>query len=372
MEKKKSLFPRMNLAQDDDSVLRLAAELFFGRCDASLKRQILEDVPHARFMPFYFLQRFHEQKGDVWPRRLPAPSPDHVRLAYQLILNRSPESEEAVDWHSSSCATVADLVSNFMLGEEFRSKAVQIVTRLFHTSPKVWHIHIPKTAGTTFFESFHSRGWAVAHDSSLKDPSFAFKEMSENFSLSRLRTGIIVTGHRPLHDYAPLIGPFDWCIAFVRDPLERAVSYFNYMCTIVASDPERLRPDTQHFLASGLDVSSFEKTYANSAILAPNEQCQYLSESGTCASVLTAVRKPDCLLFDASQVSAVIGSLLKMPDNRRSNVSTSFVQASDLRASFRERILADNSEDVALLRIVRERPPPFATLERKHSAFFAR
>jgi hypothetical protein len=92
---------------------------------------------------------------------------------------------------------------------------------------KVGFMHIPKTAGTTFRhileKNFLSRPHLYLYHNDDAD-------LFRTFDLERKQRWDLVAGHVPF-DFLADLAPHFTLISFVRDPLSRMISLYNFMMT---------------------------------------------------------------------------------------------------------------------------------------------
>lgn len=331
-----------------DSLIADACELFCGRRVPALIDRIVAAAPAPYEVPYAFLEGDSPLAAGEPPVDEVAPTARHVELAYALLLQRRPERSEVVAEHLEAHATMASLLAMFLLGDEFRVRLTSLIAALTTAVRRVWHVHIPKTAGTSFIRAFDGAGWAVVSATDLADPAYGVGDMARVLNLSRLRRGVLFTGHHALETVAPLMLPFDERLTFLRHPLDRAVSYFNYMLTRLALDPDRRDADTRSFFERGFDPESFEKTYDDGRILVRNEQCAHLAPQRTARAALEQARQTHCALHDYREVAAVLADLLDVRDVAVHNVSRPTFDRDSIPRAFARRIVADNAEDLAL------------------------
>jgi Sulfotransferase family len=146
-------------------------------------------------------------------------------------------------------------------------------------NPKLVFLHIPKSAGTTYREYLikvygeQSVFWYGMH-SQLRE-----------FDAKEVASASVVGGHRQL-DFFPR--DFDALYAsIVRDPIERAVSFFNYCTAPYESKStewsEELSRTQEIWRERGVTASSLVKSIENSEHFRweiNNFQCAYLSRYG--------------------------------------------------------------------------------------------
>lgn len=347
---------RRPLPGSRDSLETLAAEaceLFCGRRDPALIRRVADEARSPYEIPYAFLDPGTPLARGEMPRGDVAPTARHVTLAYLLLLQRHPESDDVVAEHLATHDTMTALLRMFLLGDEYRRRGASLIEALTRTVPRVWHVHIPKTAGTSFARAFTEAGWAAVNATDLADPAFPIADFAQTTNLRRLRTGALFTGHQSLPTIASMILPFDLCVAFIRHPVDRAISYFNYMTTRLAEDPEHADFDTRDFFARGLDPTSFERTYIDGHIIVANEQCAHLAAPSTARAALEQAKVAHCRLYDHTRVATVLESVLGVTEPKRHNVSRPGLRREQLSPALLQRILADNAEDLALYEAVR-------------------
>ncbi len=340
----------------DEALVGEACELFCGRRIPALMSRVAAAVRSPYELPYAFLDEGSplasgEAAADAGGDDV-APAARHVELAYALLLQRRPERGEIVDQHLAAHQSMRSLLDVFLLGAEYRTRLASLIAVLTTGVRRVWHVHIPKTAGTSFAEAFADARWAVVNAIDLADPAYTARDLARVLSLTRLRRGVLFTGHQSLAKVAPLLLPFDACVAFLRHPLDRAISYFNYMLTRLDEDPERRDADTRDFFARGFDPTSFERTYADGRIMVPNEQCGHLAPERTARAALEHARRARCALHDHRAVDAVLGDLLGVTSPAKHNVSRPVLDRRTLPRDVARRVLTDNAEDLALLEAV--------------------
>lgn len=341
------------MAAVDETLIAEACELFCGRRSRAVMAHVAANVRSPYELPYAFLDPGTPLANGVLPGDAVLPTARHVELAYALLLQRRPESPDVIREHLRHHRSMTSLLRMFLLGREYRARLVAMVAMLTTGVRRVWHVHIPKTAGTSFARAFEDAGWAVVNVIDLADPTYRIADLARTVSLARLRRGVLVTGHQALGTIAPLMLPFDVCLAFLRHPLDRVRSFFNYMTMRLEQDPAYEESDTRDFVARGFDPTSFERTYLGSRILTHNEQCGHLAREATAGAALAAARRAGCRLLDHRDVDTVLGELLNVADPPRHNVSRPVLDRDAIPAALARRILDDNAEDLALYDAVR-------------------
>jgi len=164
---------------------------------------------------------------------------------------------------------------------------------------------------------------------------------------------LLVSGHRMAWKLQSAIGPFDSGIMFVREPLSRAVSYYNFASDLVAGRENVHKGDTKFFFDTGFDPSSFEKTRLAGYFVA-NEMCFYLSQNRSCREALQTAETCGIELALMEDVSEQCLRFFGLPAEIV-NKSTGALKVTDIPPELAEAIIAENAEDVALHAIVRAR-----------------
>lgn len=96
-------------------------------------------------------------------------------------------------------------------------------------------IHVPRTAGTTFKKMMRSLGYKLKADNSELDNcaryfirKASFMPFRYKMSLDEMKKARFINGHTPLAKYYPLLKDTHKFITWVRDPVERTVSQWNW------------------------------------------------------------------------------------------------------------------------------------------------
>ena len=157
-----------------------------------------------------------------------------ISLAYELLLQRAPDLEALT---KADEVSLFELVDYILLSEEFAQKVDQLAVRAFPGAARVFHIHIPKTAGSSLHAALQSIGWATYKFDLSKSSPPERSVCYETFTLDRLRKGMLIGGHRPLDAYGPMHKPGDRYVSFIREPLQQILSYYNYLMMRIEENP---------------------------------------------------------------------------------------------------------------------------------------
>lgn len=304
-------------------------------------------------IPFLFLAGF--SPADAQPGAGETGEPlcaADVDLAYRLILQRRPESSEPVQQNLSTAKSPFEVASRLLCSAEWAQRVNEFFRVAFPTVRRLWHIHAPKTGGSAFFDTGCRAGWGYIHLNLLDLPGRSLQATADAVRYIEGKN-LLVSGHRMAWQVQTAIGPFDTGIMFVRDPLSRAVSYYNFASDLVAGRENVHKGDTKFFFDTGFDPSSFEKTHLAGFFVA-NEMCLYLSQNRSCREALRTAEACGIELALMEDVSEQCIRFFGLPAEIV-NKSTGALKAADIRPDLAEAIIAENAEDVALHAIVRAR-----------------
>lgn len=306
-------------------------------------------------VPFYYLKLVQLGKapdGATRPAKLAA---EQVELAYRAILQRLPEDAEVVQFHVEKCADPAELVAALLSSQEAVLRMPQLFARAFPLTRLLWHVHIPKTAGTSFFAAANTSGWGYVNTNLLSGAAGDLQRIAAALRLCEEPHGrAIISGHWHFLQYLDCIGPFDQVIAFVRNPLESWISEFNFAVDVVQGRSNVHAAEAAPFLARGLDPNSFVESYKRGYFIA-NLQCSYLSSDATCASALKNLATCNAELLPSDAVNSAIARYFPRVARQNVNVSRKHVTTVDIHPSLREEILVVNGHDCVLNQIAEMR-----------------
>jgi hypothetical protein len=281
---------------------------------------------------------------------------DAVDLAYRAILQRRPESLDVLSLHADGGRSLFSVVEALFTSEEWKLRLPALMAGAFPEAPRLWHPHIPKTAGSSFVTAAIAdprQGYALLN--SL--PSA--KDLQSLGALVRAPNGagILITGHFWLTQLWHMIGPFDEVITFVRDPLDRALSWFQFARDVTDGDPDVHAAAPDIFTRDGFVYDSFEESY-NNGFLPPNDQCRMLGAEPTCHSVIERELLGPVTIFLSGDVDVITRTRFPASPPQRVNVSRNNREKLHLSASMINRIGADNAEDETLYRTINSRGAP--------------
>jgi hypothetical protein len=324
-----------------------AVRLFTGSPDGDCTHQF----DNVLQVPFGFLTQ-DETHYTAYRRRtaqIRAQRTD-ILLAYGLLLQRAPELEAL---EKAGELSLFELVHHLVLSEEFASSVDMLAVRAFPGDRRIFHIHIPKTAGSSLHAAFHREGWCTYKSDLAGAPAPQRAACYETFTLERIRRGMLIGGHRTLDSYIRMCKPGDVCIAFVRDPLERILSHYNYLMTRLEQDPTA--QDSKNMLLAGFVADDFKYSYARTDLFPRNIQCGYFCPQKTFSHAQLAISMHDVQVYDVEQYPGVVASFLGTQGTDHENVSSKYLYSGDVSSRLREKIRVENKEDYLLFESVAER-----------------
>ena len=313
---------------------------------------------HARIenplqLPFLFLAGFSPADEQPGAGETGEPlSAEDVELAYRLILQRRPESSEPVRQNLKTAKSPFEVASRLLCSAEWALRVNDLFRAAFPMVPRLWHIHAPKTGGSAFVIAGRRAGWGWIEMNLLDLPGRSLQATAQAVRYIEGKD-LLVTGHRMAWQVQSAIGPFDSGIMFIRDPLSRVVSWYNFGLDVIAGRENVHKNDPKEFFSRGFDPASFEQT-RRAGFFRLNENCYFLSPNRSCREALRTAEACGIELALMEDVSEQCIRFFGLPAEIV-NKSTGALKAADIRPDLAEAIIAENAEDVALHAIVRAR-----------------
>jgi hypothetical protein len=307
----------------------------------------------AEQVPFYYLKLVREGKDDLRAGRPLRLSAEQVEIAFRAILQHEP-SAELVEQLLSTCDGHKQLLAQLLGSPRFIERLPRLLSQAFPQLRRLWHVHIPKTAGTSFFTAAVNSGWGyinfnlLAAASNMQQVANALRFGPES------RNRLIISGHWHLWRHMHDIEPADSVVTFVRDPLDAMVSEFNFAVDVVNQCSHVHSAHPSVMLDRGLDPASFEKSYRQGFFVA-NVQCSYLAQDFHCHSALANLGRFNAALLPSHAVDYATRKYLAVASLRRENVSQKHLALRDLPLSLREELLLRSGQDALLNDVARRR-----------------
>jgi len=270
-------------------------EIFFGEgfVDRDAFRRSVENIYQVPYYYYWLVnQRGMAPANDKQPLSVEA-----IAWCYRLFLLREPESIDMVMSYLVDFESRSATFAKFLFSLEFALTQVRQLKQAFPEAQRILLIHIPKTAGTSLrewvFGKIEKR--VCVHD--MKDVT---RRIPLDFEGAKRQ--LIVTGHQPW----PI-----WCatsqdkiFSVLREPVERAVSFYKFL-RMLAIDPDpREIPFFEHLLGR-----SFLELTQTTIWLPPSEQSHYLSAEGTFQAVIANAKTFDMSLCTITNVVALARKL---------------------------------------------------------------
>jgi hypothetical protein len=271
-------------------------------------------------------------------------TPELVEEGFSLVLGRKPGSD-AVGHYLEKTPDLYRFIRSLAATQEYRNKAKRMrdirglaASSGFNTRPRTIYLHIPKTAGKSFERlAVSNYGDACA--------------LSTNGKLvwSEWQRAQLVGGHfqYPAYDAMESGRLF---LAVVREPVERAISRFNFF--------RNQRGGHRKRAARGFDHEDLKATIRNSSFreeFVDNYQCRYLSAGKNFRAVKKAFKRDAFIVGHFDDIESwieLVGERLGWSNRRLPQVNVArepgydlaYQQDEELLAMLRER----NREDFKL------------------------
>ena len=275
---------------------------------------------------------------------------------YLLALGRLPErAEVAVPTQGYDSA---EHLLQILGSDEFQTRIFVNIMRTYTDKKKIMFLHIPKCGGSSILQDL-SASYPVL-TMQMTDQDWNTKEQFYRWLsifIKNLREAdfFFVHGHVPLGVYndESIFRMNDTIFTVIRSPIERLVSMINYVMTIVAADPDLMRPDTRKWieqlslgsnvvadLVAAEPLTMARKLVQNEAILGRNTMCHYLG-NGTYKSACEQI-------LSSNNVSAWMKHRWGISAGSRVNPSVNFIRNSDLTDDDLSTLYERNCEDIKL------------------------
>lgn len=335
------------------ALYRVSCELFFGRSEPAFVESVRSKTKSPLEVPFLFFEGLDDSGATEWPRTGFEVHPEHVAAAYSLLLHRFPEAWDVVDYHCANASDTTALVLGILSSPEFKATILRVVTTVFPDAARVWHLHIPRTGGSAFRDAGISEGWGVVSLNHLADMGAGPKNIAEQLSLRKLSKGtVLFSGHAELSDWADYIRPLDTVLAFLRNPVERILSHFNYINGKFETDPSFEHHETRFFKERGFEPNDLLKSL-ESPLFADNIQCRLLGRQGTSANALQTAMTTGCQLLLEKDVSPFSMATFGSEPELGCNASASYLSMETVPEEILSIIRVRNLEDIKLYRVVK-------------------
>ncbi len=305
-------------------------------------------------VPFYYLKLVRDGKTERRPGRATRLSTEQVGIAYQAVFQHDP-SPDLVSTLHETCGDHRKLTHELLASPRFIERLPSLLAQAFPDLRRLWHVHIPKTAGTSFFAAATASGWGYVNYNRLLAAAGDVQKVAESLRIGpEIRSRLIISGHWHLWRQLSDIDPVDPVVIFVRDPLEAMISEFNFAVDVVNGSDNVHAASPSVMLDRGFDPASFPNSYRQGFFVA-NVQCSYLAHDSLCQTVLANLARLNAELLPSSAVDYATRKYFATIGRRRENVSRKHIELHDLAPSLREELLLRSTQDVMLNEIARRR-----------------
>ncbi|CAG9272190.1 sulfotransferase family 2 domain-containing protein [Burkholderia cepacia] len=203
------------------------------------------------------------------------------RNLYRIIFDRPPERV----WGIGSATELnrkADLglLHDLVFSEENKVIGEIVFAKTIENKGMDIFIHIPKTAGTTV------NNLLDANSTLLRNACFDISTLVALYRDHTQSRRIVFSGHRTLEFYDRTINLSDVGVIFtsIRDPIDVAISYFNFAFTMVRNNDEawgaQWRPFVDEWQSSGAGPSDWFVNYCGSEFFRRNVSNIYFDYLG--------------------------------------------------------------------------------------------
>ena len=207
-------------------------------------------------------------------------TPELIEQGFRLILGRKP-SNSAVQHYISKTTNLFQFIESITSTQDYRKRIRKardlkglVASEAFNLTPKTIYLHIPKTAGKSF------EGLALSNYG-----NYCSLSTNGKFDWGEWQKAKIVGGHFRYSAFNPMTATRLF-LAVVRDPVDRAISRFNFYKNQKGGHKKRI--------ARGFDHSDMKATIRNSPFreeFVDNYQCRYLSSGNNFKAVEKAFRQ---------------------------------------------------------------------------------
>ena len=143
---------------------------------------------------------------------------NYVSWLYRIILLREPENDEIIKRKITSQKNIFNCINSLLNSEEYNKLKLNkyMASSEFNSEPKIIYLHIPKTAGKAF-EKLAEKNYG----------NEACLSTTGEFDRIKWIKARLIGGHFFYSKYNGMVSQRLF-ISVVRDPVERALSRFNY------------------------------------------------------------------------------------------------------------------------------------------------
>lgn len=210
-------------------------------------------------------------------------------------------------------------------------------------------VHIPKTAGTSARQALQQ---AVGLEHSLSiGVNITLNEFA-SLTPEKLANTKVLFGHAFADEFRRIGAPLRFATA-VRDPVSRAISYFNFITVRRANSPLAKKIGGRSVLAATNNVKGFQRNISNM-------QCRMICGEANAAKAIETIEKEDWLVAKQADLDSLLQNICeefgwKWTPAPKANVGKKGYTKSLMAPEVEEAIQALNHEDMKLVEFVSSR-----------------
>jgi hypothetical protein len=238
---------------------------------------------------------------------------------------------------------VRDRLHDMLHSDRFQKDVLTRVLRAFPEKRRIVFVHIPKCAGSDLRMNLSYRFPELGEELANRAQTpchVLFESLAEFVRELEFSEELLVHGHLPLSYYTSneLIRPSDRIFTIVRDPIDIAISYINYVLTRIHRNAVdgRLERDVEDWLSilgmTALPAAvtpEFVREHVSTLlhsenVVVPNSMCYWLG-GGTVGEVVDRLAFYDVEITDTIRYGCWLKCRWDISPNTRHNESIKFV-----------------------------------------------
>lgn len=287
------------------------------------------------------------------------PETGHRRFFYEEIFHRHPENYDAA---MAEVHSVPEILRDFLGSDEFVYRHNALLLEEFSRLGRDLIIHVPKSGGTTLLNGYQeSPKYAT-----LADDAYVLANCSDRLDYYRGRVEdlsrvdaerVVITGHVRaafiLDNRLKRAG--DMVYSILRDPVDSALSFVNYILTELLSESGHAENNNRRAilgLARGESIEDLERMQgvAHDIIdrLMPSQNlCSMFTPYDKFDAAVDAIAILDVNFIRINQLDAFMREK-GLPSGRRDNVSKRYLKFDDLGRNTKLLLFEKIGEDLKL------------------------
>ncbi|MEE2923013.1 MAG: hypothetical protein VYC38_14725, partial [Pseudomonadota bacterium] len=159
-------------------------------------------------------------------------------------------------------------------------------------------VHIPKTAGTSARQALQQ---AVGLEHSLSIGVNITLDEFASLTPEKLANTKVLFGHASADEFRRIGAPLRFATA-VRDPVARAISYFNFITVRRADSPLAKKIGGRSILAATTNVKGFQRNISNM-------QCRMICGEANADKAIETIEKEDWLIAKQADLDSLLQNI---------------------------------------------------------------